>query len=187
MILRIEGSRSYPPDHSKAKLHCGEDVIYRSLSGDIVISRSLFSYRVHMSNGSCAKGSRAASGTRHPGFHPPLERGKHVHSALTTSLGHITLHNGDQGWHLQYERSSQRSPISIIIKLSHSVYSISLAANHSMQCQRVYQAPKNTTNGSPKTLPTPPTIHRFQSDTCRADTVIHSPIISAPPAPDSQN
>jgi hypothetical protein len=84
-----------------------------------------------MSNGSCAKGSRAASGTRQSGppsgLDPPLERGKHVHSAPTTSHGHITLHNGDQGWHLHYERSSRDSPISIIIKLSHSVYSISLS------------------------------------------------------------
>jgi hypothetical protein len=68
-------------------------------------------------------------------------------------------------------RSSDCHALSIQYRLQHAVCS--------MKCQRVYQAPKTTTNGSPKTLPTPPTIHRFQSDTCRADTVIHSPIISA--------
>jgi hypothetical protein len=54
---------------------------------------------------------------------------------------------------------------------------------HTVACnaREFIKPPKTPPTGSPKTLPTPPTIHRFQSDTCPADTVIHSPIVSAPP------
>jgi hypothetical protein len=137
-----------------------------------------------MSNGSCAKGSRAACGTRQSG--PPSGLGSAlgtrnvgsmctVHQLLLSAISRcITAVKG--GTYIVkgvvnvalYRSSSNCHVLSIQYRLQHTA---------ACDAREFIKLPK--IHLQPFAITVPP-ILRFQSDTCRADTVIHSPIICAP-------